>query len=339
MYFDALAIPTSAARLRGVSRCHSTLVETRMSDCPSFRDILVRREHIPGEVTPGPAAMGGVALARQRAPAHVFERGPTSDLVIVAQQNIASTSVEFDLGYGWREHFCPAAAAIYVIPAQADARWRLDGESQCVYLAMAQGQAYALLDELHVARPDERLWDLASRGFEEPVVHELLVRLWQEASCVGPNPLLGSSCRVAILHALARYSQASRRAAARTVPKLSRIALQRVLAAIHEMPPDGLSVEQLASVAGLSPFHFSRLFRNSVGCSPYRYYDKLRHERARELLASTALSIEAIARQLGFADASQLGRAFRRHAGCSPGAYRAQVGRQPTSGLSADRSA
>ena len=93
------------------------------------------------------------------------------------------------------------------------------------------------------------------------------------------------------------------------------------------MPAEGLSIERLASVAGLSPFHFSRLFRNSVGCSPYRYYDKVRHERAREMLASTTMPIEKIARQLGFADASQLARAFRRHAGCSPGAYRDQVGR------------
>lgn len=269
--------------------------------------------------------MGGVALARQRAPAHVFERGRTSDLVIVAQQNIASTSVEFDLGYGWREHFCPAPTAIYVIPAEADARWRLDGESQCVYLAIPQAEAHALLDDLHVARPTERLWELASRGFEEPVVHELLVRLWQEAISVGPSPLLGSSCRVAILHALARRSNGRQSAEARTAPKLQRGTLQRVLAAIHDMPADGLSIERLASLAGLSPFHFSRLFRNSVGCSPYRYYDKLRHERARELLASTDMPVERIARQLGFADASQFARAFRRHAGCAPGAYRTQV--------------
>lgn len=298
-----------------------------MTERPSFRDVLVRPQRIAGEVTPGPAAMGGVALARQRAPAHVFERGRTSDLVIVAQQNIASTSVEFDLGFGWREHFCPAPAAIYVIPAEADARWRLDGESQCVYLAIAQAEAHALLDDLQVARPAERLWELASRGFEEPVVHELLVRLWQEATCVGPNPLLGSSCRVAILHALARRSSRRQPAEARTAPKLHRNALQRVLAVIHDMPAGGLSIERLAAVAGLSPFHFSRLFRNSVGCSPYRYYDKLRHERAREMLASTAMPIETVARQLGFADASQFARAFRRHAGCSPGAYRDQAGR------------
>lgn len=271
--------------------------------------------------------MGGVSLAHQRAPAHVFERGRTSDLVIVAQQNIAATSVQFDLGYGWREHFSAGPTPVYVIPAEADARWRLNGESQCVYLAIAQADAHALLADLHVARPGERLWELASRGFDEPVVHELLMRLWQEATSVGPSPLLGSSCRVAILHALARHADGRGAAQARTAPKLHRTTLQRVLAAINDMPAEGLSIERLASVAGLSPFHFSRLFRNSVGCSPYRYYDKLRHERARELLASTTMPVERIARQLGFADASQLARAFRRHAGCSPGAYRDQAGR------------
>lgn len=85
-----------------------------MNECPTFRDVLVKPDRVPGEVSPGPDSMGGVNVARQRAPAHLFERGRTSDLVIVAQQNIASTSVEFDLGYGWREHFCPAPPAVYV---------------------------------------------------------------------------------------------------------------------------------------------------------------------------------------------------------------------------------
>ncbi len=271
--------------------------------------------------------MGGVTIARQRAPAHLFERGRTSDLVIVAQQNIASTSVEFDLGYGWREHFCPATSAVYVIPSNADARWRLNGESQCVYLSVAEADAYSLLQELHVPHPEDRVWQLASKGFEEAIVHELLLRLWQEVSTVGPSPLLGSSCRVAVLHALARNAPARTETTCRTSPKLHRAMLHRALSAINEMPADGISVEALAQMVGLSPFHFSRLFRNSVGLSPYAYYEKLRHQRARELLGSTNLTMSEIALRLGFHDTSQFARSFRRHAGCSPSTYRVEASR------------
>jgi AraC family transcriptional regulator len=296
-----------------------------MNECPTFRDVLVNPDRKLGDVSSGPSLMGGVNVARQRAPAHLFERGRTSDLVIVAQQNIASTSVEFDLGYGWREHFCPAPSAVYVIPSNADAHWRLNGESQCVYLSVSEPDAYAVLKQLHVPHPEDHIWQLASKGFEEVLVHELLLRLWQEVSTVGPNPLLGSSCRVAVLHALARSASARTLPTSRTSPKLHRAVLHRVLSAINDMPPDGISIEALAQIAGSSPFHFSRLFRNSVGLSPYAYYDKLRHQRSRELLGSTDLAVSDIALKLGFRDASQFARSFRRHAGCAPSTYRLEV--------------
>ena len=100
-----------------------------------------------------------------------------------------------------------------------------------------------------------------------------------------------------------------------------------MLAAIHELPSPGLSVEQLANVAGFSPFHFSRLFRNSTERSPYRYYDELRFQRARDLLATADLTIADVGRRLGFSHLSQFTRAFGRQAGCSPRAYRDQVRR------------
>lgn len=293
----------------------------------NFLAVLVRPERVAGDVHVGPWAMGGVALARHRAPAHLFERGTSSDVLVIAQQNIASTSVKFDLGFGWREHFCASTAAVYVVPAEADARWRLDGESQCVYLALPRDDADELLRQFDVPQPSDCLWGLAGRGFDEALVHELVVRLWQEVSMVGPSPLLGSSCRIAVLHALARRFQRPPIIGTRTLPRLERSTLQRVLAAIHELPVWGLSIEQLAKEAGLSPFHFSRLFRNSTGRSPYRYYDELRFQRAKDMLSTTDLAVAIIGRQLGFSHPSQFTRAFRRHAGCSPSAYRDQLRR------------
>jgi AraC family transcriptional regulator len=114
---------------------------------------------------------------------------------------------------------------------------------------------------------------------------------------------------------------------ARAVPKLGQAALARALAAVREMPASGLSVEGLARLAGLSPFHFSRLFRNSTGRSPYRYYEEFRIGRARALLADSRLSIADIGRLLGYADPGQFSRAFRRHVGCPPRAYRRECAR------------
>lgn len=271
--------------------------------------------------------MGGVDLAWHRAPSHRFERGTCSDLLVVAQRNIRATSVRFDLGFGWREHFCASASAIYVVPAEADARWHLDAESQCVYLAIPAVDAAEILQGLGVSNPCTCLWMQASRGFEEVLVHELVTRLWEEVTLAGSNALLGSSCRVAVLHALARRASREIGRAKRTDPKLPASTLRRVLGVLHEASATELSIERLADEAGLSLFHFSRLFRNTVGCSPYRYYDSLRYRRAEEMLSTTDLSIGEIGRDLGFAHPSQFTRAFARHAGCSPKAYRSRLGR------------
>lgn len=153
-------------------------------------------------------------------------------------------------------------------------------------------------------------------------MHEIVLRLWQEVSLVGPSALLASSSRVTVLHALARRFQRCTKLVARSVPRLDRATLARVLDALHELPAEGLSVERLANVAGISAFHFSRLFRNTTGRSPYQYYDELRFQRARDLLITTRLDVADIGATLGFASPSQFARAFRRRAGCSPRAYR-----------------
>lgn len=277
-----------------------------------------------GEVDIGPSLPSSVSLAKHRARAHTFTRGVTSDVLIIAQQNIDATSVKFNLGFGLNEHFCASTSPVYVVPAEADAQWVLNGESQCVYLALPKQDVTEFLQGFDVAEPTEHVWRLASRGFDERLVHELVLRLWQEVTRFGSTPLLESSCRIAVLHSLARRFENSPSKKIKTAPKLHPIMLSRVLEAIHELPSEGLSVEQLAQIAGLSPFHFSRLFQNSTGRTPYRYYDELRFQRACELLANGSAPITAIGHQLGFASASQFSRAFSRQAGCSPRTYRTQ---------------
>lgn len=299
-----------------------------MGSSPNFITLLRHPQHIVGEVDVGPALPSSVSLARHRAKAHTFKRGVTSDVLIIAQQNINATSVTFDLGFGPNEHFCPSTSPVYIVPAEANAQWTLNGESQCVYLALPEQDVTQLFEDFGVTAPAEHLWRLAGRGFDERLVHELVLRLWQEISHVGSSPLLESSCRVAVLHTLARRFQREPTPTAKTTPKLERRVLNRVLEAIHVLPPEGISVERLAQIAGLSPFHFSRLFQNSTGRTPYRYYDELRFQRACDLLTGTSASITDIGAQLGFANPSQFTRAFSRHAGCSPRKYRTQQGPQ-----------
>ena len=83
-----------------------------------------------------------------------------------------------------------------------------------------------------------------------------------------------------------------------------------------------VSLAQLAEVAGLSPFHLARVFREAVGLPPHAYLDQVRVERAKRLLAA-GLPIARAAADVGFADQSHLTRRFKRLVGVTPGQYRA----------------
>lgn len=82
-----------------------------------------------------------------------------------------------------------------------------------------------------------------------------------------------------------------------------------------------LSIDRLAAEAGLSPFHFIRVFRREVGLPPHAYLTQLRVRKARALLARGE-SVAAAALAVGFVDQSHLNRHFKRITGFTPGHYR-----------------
>jgi transcriptional regulator GlxA family with amidase domain len=69
-----------------------------------------------------------------------------------------------------------------------------------------------------------------------------------------------------------------------------------------------------------------RCFKASTGRSPLQYVTELRVAQARRLLETTALTMEAVARQSGFTSAEHLARVFGKATGLSPRAYRTALG-------------
>ncbi len=81
----------------------------------------------------------------------------------------------------------------------------------------------------------------------------------------------------------------------------------------------------LAKRAGVSAFHFLRLFSNVLGVTPHQYLVRSRLRHAARLLADDTRSITSIAFDVGFGDLSNFVRTFHRAAGISPGRYRAMA--------------
>jgi len=86
---------------------------------------------------------------------------------------------------------------------------------------------------------------------------------------------------------------------------------------------DAIDLRAAADQAGLSPFHFLRLFAATIGVTPHQYLVRSRLRRAARLLADSDQSITEVALDVGFADLSNFVRTFHRAAGVSPRGFRA----------------
>ena len=106
---------------------------------------------------------------------------------------------------------------------------------------------------------------------------------------------------------------------------LSARKLRRVTEFISENYSRDLKLAELAQVAGMSSFHFSREFKRSTGTTPHQYLIKFRVERAKALLEKEDLPLIEVGLRSGFSHQSHFTRLFRRITGTTPHSYRLMV--------------
>lgn len=100
-------------------------------------------------------------------------------------------------------------------------------------------------------------------------------------------------------------------------------AIARVITHVETNLAQPLQVERLAGIAEMSRGHFVRQFSAATGIAPSDFVLERRIERIERLLLATDMSVVAIARATGFADANYLAKAFRRKRGAAPLEFRA----------------
>jgi AraC-like DNA-binding protein len=103
---------------------------------------------------------------------------------------------------------------------------------------------------------------------------------------------------------------------------LSPFVLQRVREYVAAHLGRPIRLQQLAALAGLSPFHFSRAFKASTGLSPHAYLLHCRVAEAKRLLSGTPLAVTDVARRTGFTSAGQFSTRFHASTGTTPSAFR-----------------
>ncbi|WP_203074844.1 helix-turn-helix transcriptional regulator [Falsiroseomonas ponticola] len=160
---------------------------------------------------------------------------------------------------------------------------------------------------------------LAAGPFASPVAHHLLRALWHAAEAPEGGRLRTDGAVAMLVGELARLAGTPLPAGP---SGLAPWQLRAVTEAIAAHPGPGLSLAELAALARLSPFHFARAFRRSLGVSPHQYQKRLRVERAAAMLAAGRASVLEVALAVGYESGQALARAFRQEMGVGPAAWR-----------------
>jgi AraC family transcriptional regulator len=157
-------------------------------------------------------------------------------------------------------------------------------------------------------------------GLSVPELRSAMLAVDAELSAGGVGgPLVAESLANILAVHLIRHTTGARRLPVSADGVLSRRKLHTVIEYIMENLEGNLTLEQMAAVAHLSPYHFARQFKATTGLPPYQYVIARRVERAQHLLrADDELSIVEVALRVGFSDQSKFSFHFKRIVGVTP---------------------
>jgi AraC family transcriptional regulator len=83
-----------------------------------------------------------------------------------------------------------------------------------------------------------------------------------------------------------------------------------------------IRLDDLAAIAGISPYHFVRMFKLTNGLTPHQYVANAKCESAKRLLLEKRWTIKRVAHNLDFASVANFSTAFKSRVGCSPNEFR-----------------
>jgi len=190
------------------------------------------------------------------------------------------------------------------------------------------------MDEMatELRKAGERRFEFADvqRG-RDPVIEHIgaIFRIeLNRAAHPAQNMLIESLALALSAHMLRGYTNATG-LEDRSTAAVDVAAIRRAITYVEDHPDRAISIGELAAAAGLSRFHFGRVFKRQLGISPAKYVEQARIEQAKLMIVSAQMSLADIAQAVGFADQSHFTRRFRAYEGCTP----AQFAREHAKGI------
>jgi AraC family transcriptional regulator len=232
---------------------------------------------------------------------------------------------ELDVRFeGVTRHVPPPAGSVLMLPAGSPYWVRSSGRKDQLHIYLEPGLVARVAAEAFNLDP-VRLTVPPLDGLDLPHLRAAMGAVDAELTADGAGrPLAAESLANVLAVHLLRHVLAHRPAERGHDGTLPRGRLRAVVEYIEEHLDAGVTLEQMAAVARLSPFHFARQFKKATGLPPYQYIIMRRVERAKHLLQTgTGLSLAEVAAHAGFSDQSQFTHHFKRLVGVTPGQFRA----------------
>jgi AraC family transcriptional regulator len=175
----------------------------------------------------------------------------------------------------------------------------------------------------------DRIEFVSRHSVVDPLIIDFATTFRAELTADSPNGAMYAETLTVglVLHLLANYGVAKPKLPS-PCGKLNAFQLRAVLECIESQLADDVSLLTLAHRAHISPFHFARLFRATVGVPPHRFVLRLRLERATRLMKVGKMTLAQIAVECGFHDQPHFTRAFQRRFRMTPAMY-LRCGRAP----------
>lgn len=199
----------------------------------------------------------------------------------------------------------------------------VDASHQIRSLSFPMAQWQSVLDEAADGGTSVESLQLYTGPFQSLTIHAALRNLWAICDEEGaPSRLLARAAGCEILAELCRMGGTP---FAPSRGGLAPWAERRCLELMRARLSEDISLDELAAQAQLSPFHFARMFKQSLGVPPRVYLTRLRLEKACDLLETTDLPVTEIAFEVGYSTNQVLARVFLKHRRMSPSDYRRAV--------------
>ena len=161
-------------------------------------------------------------------------------------------------------------------------------------------------------------------AFTDNMLHRLMEQLHSELLRRTASPMFVQGiAQTLAIHLARNYADLVKEPSSGS-PSLPGYKLRQITDWMMEHLAEGFDLEQLAALAGLSKYHFHRLFKQAAGDAPSRYHNHLRLHEAKRLLRETKQSILEVALDVGYTNPSHFSQIFRRETGLSPSDYRRQ---------------